>query len=219
MLVKLNRFGTFLAACIIIIFFASAANADLHGTGGSYQLDIATSPAVVPVSSLTINVLLRTSAGSPVSGADIKNLTQMPGMPMGEIDETATPLAGQPGVYTVPAKLVMAGSYNSTFHINGSEGRATIVIPISTGDNTGTLPVTVHINTPQPRVTSLHTNRQVLLTAAALMVVILLAVYAQVTARKSGSTNGPKVVRTIIGILILLGARDGGGRYVREMAL
>ncbi|MHB8636684.1 MAG: efflux RND transporter periplasmic adaptor subunit [Fimbriimonadaceae bacterium] len=111
--------------------FASAVGV----VAGPYGVHLTTDPVVVPVGKATLVVSLTDSSGNPVVGAQMRALAQMPGMPMGEREETAE--AGMPpGTYRIPAAFAMAGAYDVKIEIAGPLGNATATIPIATGQST-----------------------------------------------------------------------------------
>ncbi|HXI15747.1 MAG TPA: efflux RND transporter periplasmic adaptor subunit [Chloroflexota bacterium] len=104
---------------------------------GPYRVEISTDPATIPVGKAKLLLKVTDAAGKPVEGAQIRTLTKMPGMNMGEREETATPQPGQPGVYNARAAFPMGGGYTSDIKISGPQGEGTGSIPLQTGQNTG----------------------------------------------------------------------------------
>jgi len=110
--------------------------AALAGTAGPYQVEVTTDPAVVPVGKARL--LIRVSqGGKPVEGVKVTTFTAMPGMSMGEREETARPLAGQPGFYEAPAAFPMGGAYTIVVTVSGPAGTGKATLQISTGASTG----------------------------------------------------------------------------------
>ena len=110
--------------------------AALGGPAGPYQVEVTTDPAVVPVGKARL--LLRvTQGGKPVEGAKVTTFTAMPGMSMGEREETARPLAGQPGFYEAPAAFPMGGAYKIDVSVSGPAGSGKTTLQVSTGASTG----------------------------------------------------------------------------------
>lgn len=107
-------------------------------TGGPFHVELTSDPAVVPTGPARLSLKITDGSGQPVQGANVRVLTQMPGMPMGEREEEALPQADQPGVYAAPAAFGMKGGYNATVHISASQGEGSAVIPLRTGLNTAT---------------------------------------------------------------------------------
>src|SRR5579884_47037 len=136
-----RRLVAWIAISLLFAFGAtSAALASLRAQAGPYRVEIATDPAVILVGQPTKLVIQITdSEGKPVEGAQVRAIAQMPGMPMGEQEETALPQAGQPGVYVAPAQFAMAGRYEAAIQISGPQGAATAKIPLKTGQNTGSI--------------------------------------------------------------------------------
>lgn len=117
-----------------------AAFAGPQTQAGPYHVELTTETGAVPSTGRAKLLLKVTDAsGKLVQGATIRSLTKMPGMNMGEREETAIPVTGQPGVYTAPAQFAMEGGYEAKFTINGPQGTASATVSISTGESTGTL--------------------------------------------------------------------------------
>ncbi|MFI5385060.1 MAG: efflux RND transporter periplasmic adaptor subunit [Fimbriimonadales bacterium] len=122
------------AIALLLVLVAAMALA-IQGSAGPYRINLRTEPAVIPVGRAKLVVKLTDSAGKPVTGATVKVFAQMPGMPMGEREETATPSA-DPGTYTAPAVFGMAGAYDAKISITGSLGTGQTTISLSTGEDT-----------------------------------------------------------------------------------
>lgn len=133
------RLALLLALALLGVLFTShPALAGPKGQAGHYHVELTTDPPVIRVGKSTLHLKVSDSSGQSVTGAEVKVLAQMPGMPMGEREETALPQAGQPGVYAAPARFGMEGAYNATVTVSGSAGSGTAVIPLKTGQNTAT---------------------------------------------------------------------------------
>src|SRR5579884_1110484 len=124
---------------LLVAASVSTVLASVQTQAGPYRVEIATDPSVIPAGSAKLRIKVTDAVGKPVEGAQVSAIAQMPGMPMGEREEAALPQAGQPGVYAAPARFAMAGGYEATIHIQGSQGNATAKIPLQTGQNTGAL--------------------------------------------------------------------------------
>lgn len=124
---------------ILVLLFAllSVLSFATQGTAGPYHIDLHTDPAIVPVGRAKLIVKLTDSSGKTVSNASVKVLAQMPGMAMGEKDETAQP-TGTSGVYSAPAVFGMGGTYGVAISINGPLGIAQTNLSITTGEPTNT---------------------------------------------------------------------------------
>src|SRR5436309_6673124 len=83
-----------------------------------------------------LRLTVRDAAGKPVTGAHVTALAQMPGMPMGEREEEATPEPGQPGTYVAPAVYGMEGKYQITVKVTAAQGSGTGKVMVSTGQDT-----------------------------------------------------------------------------------
>ena len=62
----------------------------------------------------------------------------MPGMTMGEREETALPQPEKPGHYIAPAAFPMGGAYVVDLKITAAPGPATTTLSLQTGQNTAT---------------------------------------------------------------------------------
>jgi len=118
---------------LIVLTLLSAFAWCSHTQAGPYDVKVETDPAVIPIGKATLRITV-TSAGKPVDDAQVKAIAQMPGMPMGEKEETATP--DGKGVYVAPAVFAMQGGYEARVSISGSRGSGVAVIPLQTGANT-----------------------------------------------------------------------------------
>lgn len=118
-----------------LLFALTFAAFAAQGNAGPYHVEITTDPAVLPVGKATLILKVTDQTGQPVSGATVRVLAKMPGMSMGEQEQTATATA--PGAYTAPAAFSMAGTYQATVNISGPKGAGTAVIDLQTGSNNG----------------------------------------------------------------------------------
>lgn len=116
---------------LFAVFLAAIAMA-VDGTAGPYHVDLKTDPATVPVGRAKLLIKLTDKSGKPVTGATVKTLAKMPGMVMGEREETAAP-QGASGEYVAPAVFAMGGAYEVRISISGPLGAATTSLPLSTG--------------------------------------------------------------------------------------
>ncbi len=121
---------------ILSLLFAllTACSFAIQGSAGPYRIDLRTDPAVIPVGRAKLLIRVTDTSGKPVSGVTVKVLAQMPGMVMGEREETAT-AAAEPGQYTAPAVFGMAGAYEAKLSLSGPLGTATTSIPLQTGQS------------------------------------------------------------------------------------
>ncbi len=137
-----QRLLKYVAWCAVLTFVFDASSitavrAEPQLRAGPYHIEITTDPPVIPVGQPTKIVLKITDgAGKPIERAQVSAIAQMPGMAMGEHDETALPQAGQPGMYAAPAQFAMQGNYTATIRISGPQGAATGTAPLHTGQNT-----------------------------------------------------------------------------------
>ncbi len=117
-----------------------AALAGPQTQAGPYHLELTTETGHVPATGRAKLLIKVTDAsGKPMEGVTIRSLTKMSGMSMGEREETALPVAGQPGVYTALAQFAMEGGYEASLKINGPQGAASATLSLNTGETTGTL--------------------------------------------------------------------------------
>lgn len=121
-------------ALVVAVLFSVVAGA-MTTQAGPYRVEVVTQPAIPEVGRATLIITVEAD-GKPVQDATVRALAQMPGMPMGEKDEAATPVAGQPGVYSAPAVFGMAGTYGVRVSITGPQGSAVVTMPLTTGQST-----------------------------------------------------------------------------------
>lgn len=179
----------------------------VQGTAGPYRVDLTTNPAVIPVGKAKLIIKVTDQSGKPVSGVTVRAIAKMPGMTMGEREETATP-GSDPGTYAAPAQFAMGGGYEATISISGPMGTGQAVIPLHTGANTaaagggfpwgslilwGGIAAAVLIVIVQMRRTGQSVNargifnRQVILSLLVLGAAVAIAVWAVNSQRREGS--------------------------------
>lgn len=184
------QIGVVVLAALLILVSTPAAWSAVEASVGPYEVTMTTDPAVIPVGKAQLILTITDRAGKPVENADVRVITGMPGMFMGEKEVPAVPKPGTPGVYTAPASFPMAGAYETKIQISGPAGAGTGAIPSKTGQNTaaetGGFPV-----------------------GTALLILLLVAVVAFVLyrMRKTGQkVNWSGVLnRQVLGGLLLLG--------------
>lgn len=125
-----------LGMCALQCWLSVSALAGPTTQAGPYAIELTTPTGVIPTSGGT-KLLFKVTDGSgkAIEGVTLRSLTKMPGMNMGEREETATPVPGRPGVYTAPASFAMEGGYEDTLQVEGPLGSATARIALSTGQN------------------------------------------------------------------------------------
>lgn len=123
-----------LSFCLAVLAACALA---IQSSAGPYLIDLKTVPAVIPVGRAKLLITLTDSSGKPVAGAAIKVLAQMPGMPMGEREETAVP-GSTPGSYTAPAVFGMAGKYDAKIVVTGPLGSGQTTLSLATGQSSET---------------------------------------------------------------------------------
>lgn len=126
-----------LLAALLFVFAAVPALATVKASIGPYEVSLTTEPAVILVGKAQLRLTITDRSGNPVEGANVRVLTGMPGMYMGEKEVPAIPVAGKPGQYTAFANFPHAGAYQSSVTIAGPGGSAEGVLPLSTGQDTG----------------------------------------------------------------------------------
>ena len=132
-------------ALLAIVFagiIAGASSAQLVTQAGPYRIELSTDPSTIPIGAAKLLIKVTDAAGKPIEDVQVTAIAQMPGMPMGEREETATPKPGQPGVYSAPVQFAMAGAYDATIKITGPKGTSSAKVSVKTGQNTGTLSTT-----------------------------------------------------------------------------
>ncbi len=136
---KAERYHTIRAFALwmLMLCLPSAVLAGPRTQAGPYLIELTAREGVLPTTGRA-KLMYRVTDGSgkPVAGVTLRSLTQMPGMNMGEREEVAAPVPGQPGVYTAPASFAMEGGYEDTLKVDGPLGSVTAKIALSTGQNT-----------------------------------------------------------------------------------
>src|ERR1022692_2647864 len=117
----------------LFIAVLSVAAAALQGSAGPYRIDLRTDPPVVPLGRAKLLIALTDASGKPVPNASVRVIVQMPGMPMGEREETAT-AGSELGTYTAPAVFGGAGSYQAKISISGLLGAGQTNLSLATGE-------------------------------------------------------------------------------------
>lgn len=119
----------------LLILIASCFALGVGTIAGPYRVDVVTDPAVVPIGKANLLVKITDSSGKPVTGATVRGIAQMPGMPMGEREQTALP-GDQAGTYRIPASFAMAGGYEAKISISSPLGSAVATVQMETGKST-----------------------------------------------------------------------------------
>ncbi len=122
---------------LVLLLQTVTALAGVQGTAGPYRIDAVTRPEVIPVGEAQLRLKITDAAGKPMSDLTVKTLAAMPGMFMGEKEITASPVSGEPGIYSGKAAFPMGGGYDVRVSIDGSLGPAETTLKLSTGQNTG----------------------------------------------------------------------------------
>ncbi len=124
--------------CLIALLFGGVrvAWAAPSTQVGPYGVEVTTEPETIPIGKAQLRLKVTDASGEPVTGATVRSLTRMPGMTMGEREETATPLPDTPGVYVADAAFPMGGAYVVDIKIAGARGEATGALDLKTGQST-----------------------------------------------------------------------------------
>ena len=130
----------FLHYLVLIFFLASLLAGALSAApamqAGAYRVEIETDPPIIPVGKAKLRLRVLDSDGQPVTGATVRTLTKMPGMAMGEREETAKPMSNMAGTYESAASFPMGGGYEVDVKISGARGKADGTISLQTGQST-----------------------------------------------------------------------------------
>ncbi len=121
----------------ILILLPAFATAGVRAAAGPYRVDLTSAPRVVPIGKAVLLLKVTDRAGSPVGHLDARVLAAMPGMPMGEREQRAQPVAGRAGSYSAPATFSMAGAYSVSVKLSGPLGDGSVAIALRTGQDTG----------------------------------------------------------------------------------
>jgi len=141
----MRRLQSFVAAMVLLAAGAAPVLAALVRQVGPYRVALTTRPEIVPSSGHADLVLRITDrAGKPLEGLEVRAITRMPGMPMGEREQPAAPKPGEPGAYVAPASFPMAGGYEVGLKVSGSAGTAEGVVALQTGQDTSVEPGGLH---------------------------------------------------------------------------
>lgn len=129
-----NKVAVSLFAALLLL--ATSALAGPKAEAGPYRVEVVTSPSVVSLGKGQLLITITDASSKPLGGLTVTALTGMPGMSMGEREESGRLKEGQPGTYQVAAQYPMEGGYESTIQITGALGKATAKIAFKTGDDT-----------------------------------------------------------------------------------
>ena len=189
---RIRPFLGLLIALFAGLSLARTAAAAIPFQAGNYQGQIWTDPAVIPVAKAQVYVSLK-AGDQPVTGATVRVIARMPGMPMGEKETVAEAVPEQPGTYVTDASFPMAGGYEIALQVSGPNGAAAAKLPVSTGQDTG-----------GPTGAAGGSRLFPILFAAGAVVLIVFVLYRM---RKTGQRIEPRAVlnRQVIGGLLLMG--------------
>jgi RND family efflux transporter MFP subunit len=194
-----------IAAWMLLLCLPVAVLAGPQTKAGPYHIELTTQAGVLPTTGGT-KLLFKVTDGSgkAVEGVTLHSLTKMPAMNMGEREETATPVPGQPGLYTAPASFAMEGGYEDTLQVAGPLGSATAKITLSTGQNMAAPAASA----------STGAGSSLVPWIGALLAVAFLA-FVLVRMKQTGQPLSVRGIanRTVIGGLLLLGLIFWGAVY------
>ena len=129
-----------IVAALLLLALPLISFASPQTQAGPYRVELTTDTGKIPTTGRAKLLLKITDAsGKPLENMKIRALTKMPGMSMGEREETAAAVAGQPGTYTAPAQFAMEGGYEAALTLDGPQGSATATVSLNTGQETGPL--------------------------------------------------------------------------------
>lgn len=123
-------------AALMLVAASSALAAPVVASGGGYEATIVTDPPIIAIGKSALRIELNHN-GAPVEDAEVRALVRMPRMDMGEQEETARPVEGSPGVYTVPAVFAMAGDYVADIKVIRDGAETLITARMAIGMDTG----------------------------------------------------------------------------------
>ena len=174
---------------MLVLALGQGMQAGPSAQAGPYHVEAATDPEVSPVGRASVLVKVTDTAGNPVEKATVRVFVAMPGMKMGEREEAAEPLAGQPGVYRAPATFGMAGAYQATVTVKALAGEGKALISLSTGTSVG-----------------LSKAGFPWLNVAGLLILVGVAVFVLVMMRRTGQRVDPRAMfnRTFVGAVLLI---------------
>ena len=181
---------------------------------GPYHVELTTETGKVPTTGRAKLLLKITdSSGKPLEGVKIRALTKMPGMSMGEREETALPVTGQPGTYTAPAQFAMEGGYEAALKIDGPQGSAVATVSLNTGQETGSL--SSGATGSGSSGSGSENSGFSPISALPYLVVLLIGGFVIVKMRQTGQGFNLRGVfnRSVIGGLLLLGLIGWGAVY------
>lgn len=120
-----------------LLLLGVMARASVTAEAGPYRIELSSQPAVIALGKAKLTFEVTDAAGKPLDDLTIRAIAGMPGMFMGEREQTARPVPGSAGTYAMEVAFPMAGSYNVDVKISGAAGEAAAKIPVRTGQNLG----------------------------------------------------------------------------------
>ena len=131
----MSLFRSLLIALLLVPTFVLGV---VEQQAGPYRVGMSTQPRVIPVGSAKIVFKISDTAGKPAENLEVVAIARMPGMFMGEREQRANPVPGEPGNYAMQAAFPMAGPYEVAVKISGGQGDASTMLSVRTGEDTGT---------------------------------------------------------------------------------
>lgn len=172
----------------------------VDGEAGPYHVSLRTEPEIVPVGKAQVSVRITEKGGKAVSDATVKVFAKMPGMNMGEREETAVG-TGTDGTYVAPATFAMAGQYDVTVTVSAPGGSGKVVLPLSTGQSS----------------TSKSVNSQALWLGVGLVVVVGFVLWRMRATNQKVVLKGALNRTVVVSLLLLAGAIGAGVWAVRNL--
>ncbi len=128
---------TYRLISVLLVLISGVCHASVEAQAGPYRISLTTQPKVIPVGKAKIVFTISDTSGKEMEGLDVRAIAKMPGMFMGEREQKANAVPGEPGLYAMQAAFPMAGGYSVDLKISGHMGAATASIPLKTGQDTG----------------------------------------------------------------------------------
>lgn len=189
------------AAWLLCLTATSASAFGNSTSAGPYTIDWHTEPATIAVGKAKLMAIVRDHKGNRLAPTSFKVLAQMPGMPMGEHEQTAV-ADSQTGQLVAPISFAMEGNYDLVFKVDGDQGSAQAKASIQTGE-------TIHPNDTEDRSGSgfpsgFNSSPIILWSCAGVMLLGIVIVLQ----RKRKIISGAVLIS-----LLVLGACVGGARW------
>ena len=126
-----------LLTSLLLSLLCALCLASIDATAGPYRISLTTQPKVIPVGQAKLVLAISDASGKPVDDLEVRAIARMPGMFMGEREQQAFAIPGQPGAYSAQASFPMGGAYEVALTIKGALGEASTTLNAKTGQDTG----------------------------------------------------------------------------------